>query len=97
MIAAIYARKSPTRTSPTRRSPSPARSSTRRAYAARKGWTVADAHVYVGRRDLRRRVREAPRVPAAHERAQAARRRSRCSSCPRSRGSAASRSRRPMR
>ena len=98
MIAAIYARKSTEQNaSPTRRSPSPARSSAPAPTPPRKGWTVAEEHIYVDDGISRRRVREAPGVPAADECAEAAARRSRCSSCPKSPGSAASRSRRPTR
>ena len=73
MIAAIYARKCTEQNGVGDEEKSVTRQIEHaKAYAARKGWTVDDAHVYVGRRHQRRRVREAAGLPAADERAQAA-------------------------
>jgi hypothetical protein len=73
MIAAIYARKSTDQAGVADDAKSVTRQvETATAYAVRKAWAVDPAHVYVERRDLRRRVRAAAGVPPADERAQAA-------------------------
>ena len=94
MTAAIYARKSTEQTGVADEQKSVARQVEHaRQYAERKGWTVDDASVFVDDGISRRGVREPARVPAADERAEAAAARSRCSSCPRNRGSDGKRSR----
>ena len=70
MVAAIYARKSTEQSGVADEDKSVARQIEHaRTYAARKGWTVDDDHVYVRRRHLGRRVREAPWLHPADERA----------------------------
>ncbi len=72
MIAAIYARKSTDQNVADEEKSVTRQVERARAYATRKGWTVDEAHVYIDDGDLGRGVPQAPGVPPAHERAQAA-------------------------
>ena len=98
MIAAIYARKSTEQIGVADEQKSVARQIEHaRAYAARKGWTVADEHVFVDDGISGAEFANRPGVPAADERAEAAGAVPGARSCRRSRGSAARRSKRRTR
>jgi DNA invertase Pin-like site-specific DNA recombinase len=71
MIAAIYARKSTDQHLPDAEKSVTRQIEHARTYAAKKGWTVHDDHVYSDD-GIRRGVWEAARVPSADERAEAA-------------------------
>ena len=63
--AAIYARKSTADRREKEEKSTTRQVENARAFAEKNGWSVAEAHVFKGRWDLRRGVREAPRPPAS--------------------------------